>query len=369
MHVLVVQPTANSTTFGWEQGLEELGHQVTLLTATEKLQFGGRPDAVLHALPNTTWSRWLARRSRLFHRHVDEVPSRRQVGATLRELAPDVALVKAADLRSMLIARQLHRLGIPWLLWQEQLPPLSRRWALLARLGTRPLAAFTALDSRPGGAAAADAESPLPRISYGPYLRGGQEDEAERAGVLPGPVRMLVVASFKNHAAKHQWTVLEAAADAGLLDGSVRFTFSGQGGPQHLGYQRIEELMHRHGAEELVTFLTDVPFEAMPDLYRSHDVLLLPSVREQFGMAVVEAMAYGLPTIVSDAVGAIGCVVPEETGLLYPVSDIEGLGRAMRRLVEDPVLRERLGRGAARFVREYLAGRILAARIVALIPS
>lgn len=368
MQVLVVQPTANSTTFAWEQGFEELGHDVTVLTATGKLQFGGRPGAVIHPLPNTDWSRRLASRSRLFHRHVNELPAPRRVRATLRALAPDVALVKSADLRTMLIAREIDRLGIPWLLWQEQLPPLSRRWELLARLGTRPVAAFTALDSRPGGVAAVEPESALPRISYGPYRhsdRRGRERDDERSG----PLRVLVVASFKNHVAKHQWAVLEAAAEAGLLDGSVRFTFSGQGGPHHRGYQRVEELVRRHGIEDAVTILTDVPFEEMPDLYRSHDVLVLPSVREQFGMAVVEAMAHGLPTIVSDAVGAIGCVVPEETGLIHPVSDIDALGRALRRLVDEPGLRERLGHGATTFVQQHLTGRILAARILALLPG
>ncbi len=372
MHVLLVQPTPNSTTFGWEQGFEELGHRVTLLTATGRLQFGGRPDAVLHPLANSSWSRRLAKRSSTFHRHVDELPSADRVRQALEEIRPDVALVKTVGFRNVVIARQLDHLRIPWLLWQEKLPPLSRRWQFAARLGLAPAAAFTVLDSRTGGIASPDAESSMPRISYGPYRHQPLEPPRQSSSVSRAgdqAVRILVVASFKNHEAKQQWKVLEAAAEVGLLDGSAHFTFSGYGGPQHLGYQRVVELSRRYEAQHHVSLLPPVPFEQMPALYRSHDVLVLPSAREQFGMAVVEAMSFGLPTVVSDAVGAIGCVKPEVTGIVHSPSDVGELGRAMRRLVDEPLLREQLGSAAEAFVAEHLDGALLAGRILSLVGA
>ncbi len=374
MHVLLVQPTANSTTFGWEHGLERLGHQVTVLTVSERLQFGGRGGARLHPLPNTAWSRRYARKSPLFHRLIDEVPDRAAVRTVLHDLRPDAALVKTVGVRNMMIATELHRQSVPWLLWQEKLPPLSRRWQVLGRMGVRPAAAFTALDSRPGGVADPEPESPMPRISYGPYLPANDLSSGISASeqVQNSPrsaIRVLVVASFKNHAAKQQWKVLEAAAKANLLDGSLHFTFSGQGGPNHVGYQRVAALVDQYDVEELVTFLPNTPFAGMPSLYRTHDVLVLPSAREQFGMAVVEAMVYGLPTLVSDAVGAIGCVVPEETGLVHPVGDTVALGQHLRRLVDEPGLRERLGRSASEFAAEHLDEVELARRILGLLPT
>ena len=372
MRVILVQPTANSTTFGWEQGFEDLGHHVTVLTETAHLQFGGRPDAVLYPVANTEWSRKLARRSETFHRLVDEVPSVRCVRGALEEIRPDVALVKTVGVRNVVIARQLERLRIPWVLWQEKLPPLSRRWSLYGRFGLKPAAAFTALDSRPGGVASWQSETAMPRISYGPYRNASRSDvvqESATNAVDGHRVRVLVVASFKNHEAKQQWKVLEAAAKVGLFDGSTHFTFTGQGGPQHLGYQRVAELVRQHSAEQFVDLLPPVPFERMPGLYRSHDILALPSAREQFGMAVVEAMAFGMPTVVSDVVGAIGCVVPEVTGLIHGPSDVEGLGRALRRLVDEPHLREKFGSAAETFVAEHLDGAVLAQRILSLVGS
>jgi len=363
MHILVVQSTANSTTFGWERGFEELGHRVTVITATAKRQFGGRPGAVIHVVPDTMWSRWLAERSQLFHRLVDVLPSGRQVRAAIRTLRPDIAIVRADKGRNLVLGRGLSRSGVPWVLWQEQLPPLSRRWRAAKALGVRPVASFTALDSRPGGVAQPVAETPMPRVSYTPYLTA---DPTPTSRPASRPVRILVVASFKNHTAKHQWTVLEAAAEVGLIDGSATFTFSGQGGSGHEGYRRVLDTARALDIEGLIDLRPNVPFDGMGDLYRSHDLLVLPSVREQFGMAIVEAMAHGLPTVCSDAVGAIGCVVHGETGLVFPVSDRAALGQAMRRLVDDPDLRDRLGRGARGFVAAHLDSRCTAERILRL---
>jgi glycosyltransferase involved in cell wall biosynthesis len=354
MHVLVVQSTANSTTFGWEQGLERLGHRVTVLTASPRLQFGGRPGAEIVTLTDSRWSAQLAQRSEVFHRALGSFPATRDAESTLTNLKPDAAVVKVDSARNIVIGRVLTRLGVPWVVWQEQLPPLSRRWRVARALGVRPSAAFTALDSRPGGVALRSTEANMPRISYVPYdgadrMRGRQAPR--RSG---SPLHILVVASFKNHVAKQQWLVLESAAEAGLLDGSVRFTFVGQGKASHTGYQRVVATAREFGVETLVSLIRNATFAEMSELYASHDVLVLPSVREQFGMAIVEGMAHGLPVVVSDAVGAVGCVAHQRNGLVFPVGKVAALGECLRMLAEDDGLRLRLGQSAREFVEEHL---------------
>lgn len=69
--------------------------------------------------------------------------------------------------------------------------------------------------------------------------------------------------------------------------------------------------------------------------------LLLPSYREGFGLVLMEAGAMGLPVISSDIIGCNN-VVTEDNGLLVPPRDAEALYRAMRTLVEDQALYERL---------------------------
>lgn len=79
------------------------------------------------------------------------------------------------------------------------------------------------------------------------------------------------------------------------------------------------------------------------------DVFVLPSYREGFGMVVIEAEAMGVPVIVSDVPGPTDAMVPGQTGLVVPVRDSASLADALRTLLSDEALRERMGADAVRF--------------------
>ena len=82
------------------------------------------------------------------------------------------------------------------------------------------------------------------------------------------------------------------------------------------------------------------------------DVYILPSYREGFGSAVVEAEAMGVPVIVSDIPGPTDAMVPEQTGLLVKKADVDTLYQAMARICGDRDLCAALGRQAAGFAAE-----------------
>lgn len=73
------------------------------------------------------------------------------------------------------------------------------------------------------------------------------------------------------------------------------------------------------------------------------DVLCLPSYREGFGSAVIEAAAMGVPTVATRVVGLVDSVVEDRTGLLVPPKDADALADALARLLGDPQLRRELG--------------------------
>jgi glycosyltransferase involved in cell wall biosynthesis len=85
-----------------------------------------------------------------------------------------------------------------------------------------------------------------------------------------------------------------------------------------------------------------VPAAELPGVYRSADVLLMPSLHEGFGLPVLEAMACGTPVVASDA-GSLPEVVGE-AGLLVHPTDIDGLADASVRVLSDPALRDELRR-------------------------
>lgn len=86
--------------------------------------------------------------------------------------------------------------------------------------------------------------------------------------------------------------------------------------------------------------------------FESADIFVLPSYTEGFSMAVLEAMAYGLP-VVSTRVGALQEVLEDGIhGFLVEPGDSKALARALQRLVDDAELRQRIGLANAHHARE-----------------
>jgi glycosyltransferase involved in cell wall biosynthesis len=73
----------------------------------------------------------------------------------------------------------------------------------------------------------------------------------------------------------------------------------------------------------------------MPELYALMDVLVLPSYREGFPRAPMEASAMGVPTVVTNIRGCREAVDPGENGLLFPVGDVDALAKCMIELLGD----------------------------------
>lgn len=105
--------------------------------------------------------------------------------------------------------------------------------------------------------------------------------------------------------------------------------------------------------------------EELARLYARASVFALPTLREAFGLSLVEAMTFGLP-VVATRLEAIPEIVSDgETGLLVPPGDAPALGRALAELLGDPVRLRLLGaagraRAAERFGWDRAAARMLA---------
>lgn len=102
--------------------------------------------------------------------------------------------------------------------------------------------------------------------------------------------------------------------------------------------------------------------------YLLMNVLALPSYREGFGYALIEAAALEIPVVATRVTGCVDAVVDGETGTLVPPRDVAALSAAIAAYLEDPALRARHGRAGrarvagafgqealwARLHREYL---------------
>ena len=112
------------------------------------------------------------------------------------------------------------------------------------------------------------------------------------------------------------------------------------------GEKQLRDRAVQLGIEDHVYFRGFLPREAMPAVYRECDIFVLPSFNEGMSMALLEAMASGLPVIVSDTGGTDELVCDQESGLIVPWGDLDRLAGSLERLLADPLLRRKMGRSA-----------------------
>jgi D-inositol-3-phosphate glycosyltransferase len=111
--------------------------------------------------------------------------------------------------------------------------------------------------------------------------------------------------------------------------------------------------VNEHRLNESVRFLGAVDQKDLATYYSAADVCAMPSFYESFGMVAIEAMACGTPVVASRAGGLQFTVRDGETGLLTPPGDAAALAAAIGKLLDDPALRQRLGRAAVVSAQEY----------------
>ena len=145
---------------------------------------------------------------------------------------------------------------------------------------------------------------------------------------------------------------LVADADVQALPDECRLLVVGDG-PQRA---QLEALAGELGIASRSEFAGAVAHAEVPAWLNRFDVYAAPSRldSESFGVAVIEASACAMPVVVSDAGGLPEVVRDGETGLVVARDDAPALQAALKRLVLDAALRERLGQaGRAHVEREY----------------
>ncbi|MEC9347298.1 MAG: glycosyltransferase family 4 protein [Pseudomonadota bacterium] len=88
----------------------------------------------------------------------------------------------------------------------------------------------------------------------------------------------------------------------------------------------------------------------LPALYHDHDLMVWPAVNEAYGMALLEAQAFGQPVLAGAHGGVPDIVDDGRSGLLVAKDDVAAFARALGRLLHDAPLRRRLADGAWRHV-------------------
>jgi glycosyltransferase involved in cell wall biosynthesis len=198
-------------------------------------------------------------------------------------------------------------------------------------------------------------------------FRPASADERRAArpalGVPDGPPVVLFVGFFSHE--KRPDLLYRAwlrARDRGV-DATLVFV-----GPTTSTYYEIDPEMARtiradavrRGVLDRIVFIEQTT--SIEHCYRAADILVLPTLREGMPNVVLEAMASGVPPIVTHLPGVTDWIVEHGTGLLVPANDEDALADAMVRLLTDEATRTSMSHAA----RESITRRFPAARTAEL---
>ncbi len=162
----------------------------------------------------------------------------------------------------------------------------------------------------------------------------GVDTERFRPADRPRAQRLRVGVLGRLVANKGADVAIRALAEAQRLGVDAELTLAGDG-PERTDLGRLVNLLGLHDRVRFEGHRSD------PEHWlRAVDVLVRPSRTEGMPLAVLEAMAMGVPVIASDVPGNAALLGDGATGLLVPVGDHRALALALRRLATDPTLRD-----------------------------
>jgi glycosyltransferase involved in cell wall biosynthesis len=130
---------------------------------------------------------------------------------------------------------------------------------------------------------------------------------------------------------------------------------------------RVAAAVRARGLDAHVELTGALSRAAATERLASADVFCLPSIYEGMPLAILEAMAAGLPVVASAVSGNPEAVVDGETGLLVPAESAAALATALLDLLADPPRRRRMGEAGRRRVAERFAIERVAAAHLALL--
>ncbi len=180
---------------------------------------------------------------------------------------------------------------------------------------------------------------------------GGPSDWRERQGFSTADLLIVSVARLEPQ--KNPLGLIDAFAAA--REPNWRLLLAGDGSMRPAAEQRVREL----GIADRVSFLG--VRQDIPDMLAAADIFVLASEWEGSPVAVIEAMASGLPVIATDVGGVPELVEDAVTGLLVPAGNSARFAAALTRLANDAAGRRQMSQCARRRAARFSIGGMIGA--------
>ncbi len=195
---------------------------------------------------------------------------------------------------------------------------------------------------------------------------GALDRRAVRARHGLDPDAFLFLGVGRNHPKKNHGGLIEAAARlAAETDRPFQLLIVGDGAPdlkaqvEGRGLSGRVRLVGQIGGADAADGVPRLPADGLVEIYRAADAFVFPSLIETFGIAIVEAMAAGLPVIVGDSPGCRDVVREGRDGIMVPPRDPAALAAAMSMIMSDDGARRDYATKAAARAREFSWDRVV----------
>jgi phosphatidylinositol alpha-1,6-mannosyltransferase len=184
----------------------------------------------------------------------------------------------------------------------------------------------------------------------------------ERLGLGPGPLLLTVGRLAADERYKGHESVFAVLAALRAKFPTLTYVVAGEGDDRARLEARAIELSGDRTAVRFVGFVAD---EALPDLYRSADLYVMPSTREGFGIVYLEAAACGLRVVGGIGGGSADAIPDERIGALVDPSEPAALRETIERMLEmgradpdavEPYRRKHFAVAAGRVLARLMAG-------------
>ncbi len=139
--------------------------------------------------------------------------------------------------------------------------------------------------------------------------------------------------------------LITACAELKKQGREIRLVIAGDGKTR----EELQQLCDTQGAN--VIFCGKIPRHELYTLYSGADIFAFPGIEESLGMVYLEAQSCGLPVVAYKDWGGGEAIIDGHTGLLSPAAEPEQFTANIDKLIQDNVLRRRLGLQAAEHVR------------------
>ncbi|MCX7920931.1 MAG: glycosyltransferase family 4 protein [Clostridia bacterium] len=116
--------------------------------------------------------------------------------------------------------------------------------------------------------------------------------------------------------------------------------------------EAIKDIVNKNNLNNRVVVNDWVPHTKIGQIYETADILVLPSYAEGLPMSVLEAIGKGLPVVSTDVGGIPEAVFNGRNGFIIKPGDIDALAEKMRILIDNPALREEMGRNSLAIASE-----------------